>query len=542
MTPMPRADHNSGPQLNKPGLKECADIIVSAIEQGCRFEEACGRKAHARLLPPVGPPIVIGSTPSTGIERRYLISRLKRSGFGFQWSQSSSKKITRSQAKKEQTVVSVVPDQSERESWGSIHRCPDFEISSAGRCRWKWSQILLTPTEHGTYVLTGDNDVEYERSATVLCKKVFGHHPKKGLILDDDLMPTEEPDDEEETIVSVEPTPWPPSEDHYPPDEKLDSGQQDEAQRDHERTVRWEPVLIEGVVEGYEVSADAAVLAPETRFGRKLLVPSPPRPNRRCTVQLRRTDGKYRGHPLNEIVLEAFEVRPGPNWFPEHLDGNNANCELSNLRWAEFALPEEPAVPEEPTITVTRDIDANAERTIEVDVHDHVVGTDTTAIDALLLESDPEIYGTPVYEPRGLLSPMAQSAIDPADRHIMDDQMHLPVRVFNLLRRGGFITYGDVIERSAEQLQASERGWTYLDSEGLRGRLKQLGLSLKPDPCDQLRELEPVDDGISERRLYTHDASGVSVYVNADGSLDHQPITIDSVEIYSKIFARIKRG
>jgi hypothetical protein len=61
--------------------------------------------------------------------------------------------------------------------------------------------------------------------------------------------------------------------------------------------------------------------------------------------------GKSRQYPLDEIALEAFKARPGRHWMPEHIDGDETNCVVENLRWSEGSqIPEQAAEPTPPAV------------------------------------------------------------------------------------------------------------------------------------------------------------------------------------------------
>lgn len=57
-------------------------------------------------------------------------------------------------------------------------------------------------------------------------------------------------------------------------------------------------------------------------------------PRERWRIALSR-NGVRTDHDLAEIVLEAFgHPKPGPGFYPKHLDGDFNNNAFANLRWA----------------------------------------------------------------------------------------------------------------------------------------------------------------------------------------------------------------
>lgn len=188
------------------------------------------------------------------------------------------------------------------EQWAQIAHCR-AEISNGGMCRHSVTKKIIKPAENGLVRVINDAGYACDKSVRGECRKAFGHPPIKYLYFPEryqQAMP--EPVDEPE-----------------------------ESTEDH-----WQPVLIEGVIEGYEVNEEAQIMAPASahrRGPRTILKREPWKSGVR--MQLRMVAGGQARFRLDEIVLEAFEPRPSGNWIAQHLDDDQENCRRSNLKWVE---------------------------------------------------------------------------------------------------------------------------------------------------------------------------------------------------------------
>lgn len=316
------------------GVRDAQDIIDAAIEQGWTFDRSSN---HYRLVPPgdsgngsrgVG----ISGTPSDINYRQQIVRCLRRTGqFQWPWPPVPPKTIATQMPDLEPTFL----------DWRPVPHCSAYEFCQAGVVRNKLTLQIITPAENGNLPLSDDKGKMRYFSARALCRAAFNHGPIEKLVCKA----------KEETIMTAARA----VEINYAGldgDEELVTTPV--SPEDH-----WEIVLIEGVVEGYEVNEAAVVKGPpHHRTGeRKVLVSNNVNRSRRI-VQLRRTDGKFRGYLLDEIVLEAFETRPAPHWVPEYIDGDKDNCARSNLRWVEGKLPKPPKIPEETPVTTSAGIPA----------------------------------------------------------------------------------------------------------------------------------------------------------------------------------------
>lgn len=277
--------------------REAKDIIDAAIEQGWRLDDSGGRTSnHLKLVPPnFGVPVGISCTPSDKNWRHQVIRLMRRSGFI--WPPPDKKETT------------MIIEHEPIEEWRPIVHCR-ADISNGGMVRHSVTKKIIKPLENGIVRVLNEAGFSCEKSVRGECRKAFGYPPIKALY-------------HPERFDASVPLPAPQE-----PAAPLN--------QDH-----WQPVLIEGVREGYEVNERAQVLAfknPKSRE-RKLVQIYPS--SRGSRVLLRLTDNRQRRYLLDEIVLEAFEARPGTHWSPEHIDGDPNNCVRSNLRWKEGNKPME---------------------------------------------------------------------------------------------------------------------------------------------------------------------------------------------------------
>lgn len=336
---MPRGYTHPGivPATDKPdfsrsrGIREARGIIEAALEQGWRWRYAGSQGAnHLRLIPPNGGvPVGVSATPSDKNYRRQIVRQMRKSGFVWPWPPQGGAKA-RNGHNQENNVITkpeAVP-----EVFRTLDAMTRYEISNGGRVLDRLTGKYLSPAENGIVELIDDKGRVREKSVRGLVRAHFGHPPIKNVIPDTSAeihrsrevlsMLEKDLSNQEENMTAVLEAPVSTNGHSVPDDE------------------RWEPVLIEGVIEGYEVNPKAEVLAPKNsrNFERKLLVPGV-RSGGHLMVNLKLTNpvgvGQYRQFYLDEIVLEAFEPRPGPEWIPEHKDGDKSNCALDNLRWVQ---------------------------------------------------------------------------------------------------------------------------------------------------------------------------------------------------------------
>lgn len=294
--------------------RECKDIVDAALAQGWRLETPKGRNAqHLRLIPPNGGvPVGISCTPSDHNFRRQIVRLMRRSGFIW--------------PPREETPVKLA-DAIVKEEWRIIDHYPDAEISNFGHARDRRTKTPIVPSDDGLFVFTDPNGFERSDSLRRLCRAAFGHSPLRNANVDTAVLTAVTPRQE----VALTPA---------------DIGAVSKPQ-----PVHWEPVLIEGIVEGYEVNEAAEILAPKNAKLRNRSQLRPHERKGRFWVSLRGLDNKYRTCLLAPIVLEAFEARPGAHWIAEHIDGNEENCARSNLRWKEGKVPL--SVPAPPVVEPT---------------------------------------------------------------------------------------------------------------------------------------------------------------------------------------------
>lgn len=346
-------------RLNR-GQRECRDIIDAAVEQGWRTKPAAS--GHTRLIPPGGgTPVGVSNTPSDVHFRHQIIRLMRRSGFVWPWPPEE---------KSPSSEPAAVP-----EIWLPIPHCSVAEVSNGGHLRRHSDHKPFYPGENGLFSLTDDEGRVRTFSLRAVVRGQFGHSPIKHVVPQKPKKPEGTTHQEEIMTTKTHPAreyyAVPESSNgqgsHYPP-----------ALRDK----RWEPVLIEGITEGYEVNEDSDILAPKNdKFReRKLLSPSR-RSTGRMWVNLRGTDGVYRQYPVDEIVLEAFTVRPGPGVLPEHKDGDGTNCAVSNLQW-KTPISIDPAVEAQAREVLSRQAQVEAAAEPEPEPYEHQAHVDAVVAEA----------------------------------------------------------------------------------------------------------------------------------------------------------------
>ena len=273
-----------------PGWRENREVIDAAIAQGWTYRPSKGG-SHLRLTPPDPDKdsVTIGGTPSDFRSRRNTISQMKQNGLIWPW----PPKPVKTNGDPEPVI----------EQWAPIMECSVAEVSNGGNVRKAIGHKPIEVDHKRKVTLTDDKGNVRTFSVPLLVRALFGHAPLPHVV------PAPEAIKEADMVAQAE-TPV---------------------------TERWEPVLIEGVPEGYEVNAAAKVLPPKNeKFkDRKPLVPTVR--HGRLVVNLKQTHKTgYRQYPLDEIVLEAFEARPSINHYPKHCDNDPNNCTLDNLVWAEY--------------------------------------------------------------------------------------------------------------------------------------------------------------------------------------------------------------
>lgn len=275
------------------GWREARDIIDAALAQGWKWRRA--GNSHLRLIPPNkdGVPVGVSGTPSDVHYRYTIIRQMRRSGFIWPWPPEPPRK----------------EGGSVTEVWEPVLECSVAEVSNGGRVRKTIGHKPIEPDHKKIIVLTDDKGNVRTFSVPLLVRATFGHPPLSNVV------PAPKVIEEADMVASA-------VEEETPVDVPV--------------TERWEPVLIEGVVEGYEVNAFGRILPPKnTKFKeRKPLVPS--MSGGKLVAQLKKANQTgYRRVPVDEIVMEAFEARPSAHHYPKHCDGNQQNCALDNLVWAE---------------------------------------------------------------------------------------------------------------------------------------------------------------------------------------------------------------
>lgn len=311
--------------LTTPALREVADIVEAACEQGWDLQRA---GHHLKLVPPdpsTGVPVGLAGSPSNKFWRHQIIRQLRRSGVVWPWPPTGgNKKLARAQRNQEKKKM-ITASEPVLEAWRTLDTMSKYEISNGARCRNKLTGKLIEVAPNGIVVLTDDKGRRREKSVRALVRAHFGHSPIKNVIPQNGAVHRTR-----EALRIVEPPP--PINQEKPMTAVLEAPVSTNGHSTS--TEHWEPVLIEGVIEGYEVNENAEVLAPKNEkfHQRSRLIPQPGKFPR---VNLRTVEGKYKLYRLDAIVLEAFKVRPGEHWVPEHIDGNEENCRIDNLRWSE---------------------------------------------------------------------------------------------------------------------------------------------------------------------------------------------------------------
>jgi hypothetical protein len=535
---------------NTRGTREAQDIIDAAIAQGWSFVPCTGGgNQHAKLIPPNGGvPVGVASTPSDTNFKHQIVRQMRKSGFQWPWPPQGP------------AVVAVEEEPLPPIEWLPVPKCSAYEFCNGGVVRNATTHKILSPAENGVYVLSDDNGFRRDYSVRALCRAAFNRPPNKKI--------AEIVRKETTMTVAVEAS------------EELDSGQQDAAQREYE-TARpdpaehWELVLIEGIQEGYEVNEEAEVLAPPrgpNGLRKKLTVAPWPSGTR---IVLRMADkGPQQRFKLDEIVLEAFEARPGPNWVPEHIDGDLNNCARANLRWVEGQKSEEAPVPStEPKLT--SQTVATVEFCNEVEAHldrldaqaaeanaviDLAEGKQPLPAEAFHLDypmasareayaRDPELAVAldKVAHPNGFVQDFAPGY--PNDHmaqgeQLMVDQvvdvykleiaaLPLKTRTFNILRREGIYTVAELLERTEAEISElrSAGDDTMRD---VRGRLAELGFSLKPGTLTPV-VVKPCE--IRSYHVHEHVPSGLVLKVYDDGKVEQPLIGRHQMSILTQLIA-----
>lgn len=285
------------PPTQTRGMRDARDVIDAAVEQGWILERPKGRNCHYRLIPPGdGIPVGISSTPSDCNYRHQIIRRLKKSGF-----------IWEPLDKKKETAMNSTEEAPPVEQWSPIAHCK-AEVSNGGMIRHSETHRIIKPAENGIVRVFSESGFTCEKSVRGEVRRAFGHSPIKALFRPELF----------EATNKVPKAPEPPR-----------------AAFSLNGHAEWQPVLIEGVREGYEVNKKGVVIPPAIHGSRLPIGRSQHSPISKVFVTLRLLDGRQKRLILDEIVLEAYKPRPGEGFVAKHLDGDEANCDLSNLEWVE---------------------------------------------------------------------------------------------------------------------------------------------------------------------------------------------------------------
>lgn len=379
------------------GWRECSDLIAAAVAQGWTYRPMKG--GHLRMTPPdpKGVPVNVSGTPSDKHQRHQVLRLMRRSGLTWPWPPTP--------------VKSNHPD-AVAEIWELVPECSVAEVSNGGNVRRTLDHKPIKPDHKKIIVLTDDKGNVRSFSVPLLVRATFGHPPHPHVV------PVPEAKKEADMVTAVE-TPI---------------------------TERWEPVLIEGVAEGYEVNALAKVLPPKnTKFkDRKPLVPTIR--NGRMVVNLKMaTKPGYRQFYLDEIVLEAFEARPSIKHYPKHCDNNVENCALDNLIWAEHDKTKSEAIKD------------HSDRLKE---HVREIVDKAPPLTEEQRDKIGAIMGTTRKPPSGLV--LADLA--------------LPPRTHGALKRKGIITVEGLLTKTERDLW--DMGLTGLGIDAVKTKLASRGLSL----------------------------------------------------------------
>lgn len=527
---------------NTRGTREAQDVIDAAIDQGWAFVPCTGSgNQHAKLVPPNGGvPVGIASTPSDINFKHQVVRQMRKSGFQWPWPPQGPAPV-------------VVEEPLPEIEWLPVPKCSAFEFCNGGVVRNATTHKLLSPAENGIYVLTDDHGFRRDYSARALCRAAFNRPPNKRIA---------EIVRKETTVTAVEPF----------VDEELDSGQQDAAQREYEAThtpvspaEHWEIVLIEGVQEGYEVNEEGQVLGPPRgpKDLRKKLTVAPWPSGPRVVLRLF-NGGPQQRFKLDEIVLEAFEARPGPHWTPEHVDGDLNNCARANLRWVEGPKPEEAPVPSiEPvpvpqtvaTIEFCNEMEDQLDRMKAKAVIALAEGKQPLPAEAYHLDypaasareayaGDPELAVAldKVAHPNGFVQDFAPGY--PNDHIAQVEQLvdvykleiaalPLKTRTFNILRREGIYTVAELLERTEAEISELRNAGDDTMRD-VRGRLAELGFSLKPGTLTPV-VVKPCD--IRSYHVHEHVPSGLVLKVYDDGKVEQPLIGRHQMSILTQLIA-----
>jgi len=507
------------------GVRDAQDIIDAAVAQGWTFDRSSN---HYRLLPPgevskgsrgVG----ISGTPSDINYRQQIVRCLRRTGqFQWPWPPVSPR-----------TIPHPMPDLDPVAlDWRPVPHCSAYEFCQAGVVRNKLTLQIITPAENGNFPLTDDRGKLRHFSARALCRAAFNHGPIEKLV----------DKAKEETAMTAA----------RQFDEELDTAQREfEAITPVSPEDHWEIVLIEGVVEGYEVNEAAAVKGPPNpKTGQRKILAANNTNRSRLIVQLRRTDGKFRGYLLDEIVLEAFEARPAPHWVPEYIDGDKANCACSNLRWVEGkrSEPPKPTPQETPVSTPIPSLEAAVDEQQIAKakaINDLNEGSWPLPAEAFHLDYP---YGS---NREGQTSSVALEQIErqyPDDHMAQDEEMiseiadvfareianiNLKIRSYNILHREGIWSVGDLMKwTEAEVRELRNAGEVVV--EDIRCRLSDLGLVMRPGtPTPVLVEASD----IVSYHVHEHQPSGLILKVHGDGRVEQPVIKAHQMSILTQLLA-----
>lgn len=456
------------------GWRDARDIISAAVEQGWRYRTA--GSSHLRLIPPdpEGTPVGISGTPSDVHYRRQIIRLMRRSGFIWPWPP---------------VPASEDPTAPVPEVWEPVPLCSVAEVSNGGRVRKTIGHKPIEPDSRNRIVLTGDDGIVHSFLVPVLVRALFDHPPLPHVV------PVPEPSPENQEVTMT------------PPD-----------------TERWEPVLIEGIVEGYEVNPLAQVRAPKSTKFKNRTILTPNMVAGRLAVNLRTTAGKYVRHWLDEIVLEAFQIRPSAQHLPRHIDGSAENCTLENLTWETLPVaevtettPEQPAAPA-PTGGIQ-------ELELTVATHNILARVGIRTISELVALSERELWRLPRMGSRAIdeiKAKLAQRQLSLAEATDEEPTAAPKARVE--------VEGVPHLQTGVEQVAQATEPEAEVESE------PQVEVEPEPvaSPIPQPQEVAVSVDSLSEvvvHRIYVNPATGLQVQVDDQGHV-HPPegeLTLDQM-------------
>lgn len=324
------------------------EILREAKKLGFRFDGYDGR-GHPRLVHDTGRRLSVAATPSDVAGSRNAVADMRR--------------IQREEGDKVSTTTVA------QEVWKPVIGLPAYELSNAGNFRKRLTGKRIRPTGHGaglTVRLTDDKGRSHEKNVRRMVQSHFGCNPL--MVVESTLTQTigermkvrelanpisHQPKVEKEEAMTIQaetlglpvehvgqywdnglprhtvevPSIEVPQVDSKEPEHRADSN-----------GMRWAMLAHEGVAKGYEINDQGEILSPSGSVLKNWVTSG------NTWVSLRRegpSSKPYLQTRLDLLMVENFHgPQPGPDYGPEHVNGDLGDNSVTNLRWsAGFAIP-----------------------------------------------------------------------------------------------------------------------------------------------------------------------------------------------------------